>query len=82
MTYQSFYELQRRNRFVNKLVIFVPVVVEGDRIAIVFINAGRCDGRASKVSANVLGYDGRIAEALTFLKESPICSCISFRRAV
>jgi hypothetical protein len=53
MANQSFYELQRRNRFVNKLVIFMPVVVEGDRIAIVFINAGSCDGRASKVSANV-----------------------------
>lgn len=62
MTNQSFYELQCRNGFGNKLVIFMPVVVEGDRIAIVFINTGGCNGRASKVSANVLGYDGRIAE--------------------
>lgn len=62
MANQSFYELQCRNRFVNELVIFVSVVVEGDRIAIVFINAGSCDGRTPKISANVLGDDGRIAE--------------------
>ena len=62
MANQSFYEIQCRNCFVNELVIFMPVVVEGDRITIIFINAGSCDGRAPKVSANVLGYDGRIAE--------------------
>lgn len=47
------HELQSGNGFVNKSVVFVPVVVKCDRITVV-----------------------------TFLKESPILFCISFKRAV
>lgn len=59
---KSFHEIQYGNGFINKLVVFMPVVVEGDRITVIFINTGSGDNRASKVSADVFGDNGRIAE--------------------
>lgn len=36
---QSFHEIQYGNGLVNKFVVFVPVVVKGNRVTVIFINA-------------------------------------------
>lgn len=59
---KPFHEIQYGNGLVNKLVVFVPVIVEGNRVTIVLINAGSGNNRAPEISADVFGDDGRIAE--------------------
>lgn len=56
------HEIQNGNGLVNKLVIFVSVVVECHEFTIIFINARNGDHGSSEISANVSGNGGRIAE--------------------
>lgn len=70
--YKSFHEIQHGNGLVNKLVVFVPVVVESNRITIIFINAGSGDNRASKISADVFGDNRRIAEVWFGIDVKPV----------
>lgn len=72
MSDKSFHEFQYRNGFVNKFVVFMPVVVESNKITIIFINAGGGDNRAPEVSADVSGDDGRIAEVWFGIDIKPI----------
>ena len=69
---KSFHEIQYGNGFKNKLVVFMSVVVEGDRIAIIFINTGSGDNRSSKVSADVFCDNGRIAEIRFCIDIKPV----------
>lgn len=46
-------EFHDRNGFPHIFVILVAVVVEGDEVAIVTVNARNSDHRPSKVAANV-----------------------------
>lgn len=66
------HELQSRNGFVNKSVVFVPVVVECDKITIVSVNAGGGNNRAAEVSADVFCDNGRIAEIRFGIDVEPI----------
>ena len=59
---KSFYEIQCGNGLINKLIVLMPIVVEGDRVAVIFINARSSNHRASQVSADVFGDNGGIAE--------------------
>ena len=59
---KSFHEIQYGKGFINKFVVFVSVVVESNRITIVFVNAGSGNNRSSEVSADVFSDNGRIAE--------------------
>lgn len=59
---EPLHEIQNGNGLVNKLVIFVSVVVECHEPAIIFINARSGDYGSSEISADVSGNDGRIAE--------------------
>ena len=63
MSDETLYEIQNRDGFINKFVIFVSVVVESHEITIVFINAGSGNYRASEISANVFSNGCRIGEA-------------------
>ena len=44
-----------RDGFFNVNVIFMSIVVEGDKVTIIFINTGSGDDRAAKITANVFG---------------------------
>lgn len=54
---EPLHEIQNGNGLVNKLVIFVSVVVECDEFTIIFINARSGDYGSSEISANVSGND-------------------------
>lgn len=59
---KPFHEIQYWNGLVNKFVVFVPVVVESNRITIVLVDAGSGDSRTPKISADIFGDDGRITK--------------------
>lgn len=50
---QKGYEVQSRNCFLYKSIVFVAVVMESNIFTIVRINAAQCDDRASKVAGDV-----------------------------
>ena len=50
---EHFYKVHYGYRSGNKDVIFVPVVVKGNCIAIIVINAGSCNHRSAKVTSDV-----------------------------
>ena len=50
-------ELHGRDGFFYILFIFMAVVMEGDRVAIIFVNPGSSDDGAPKVASNVF-HDG------------------------
>ncbi len=46
-------ELHSRNCFFHILIVFMPVIVEGNHISIIFINTGSSNNRAAKVTSDV-----------------------------
>ena len=54
---ETFYELHNRKRFFDIGVIFVAVVMESDKVAIIFVNPGGGNNRASQIAPNVF-YGG------------------------
>ena len=62
---QSFDEIHGRNGFVDKTVIFVSVVMEGDGISnfVIGINTGSSNDGAPKISTDVFENSGRAAFA-------------------
>ena len=62
---QSFDEIHGRNGFVDKTVIFVSVVMEGDGICnfVIGINTGSSNDGAPKISTDVFENSGRAAFA-------------------
>ena len=44
----------------NQFVILMAVIVEGDHVTIIFVNAGSGDDRAAKVAPNVFGDNLRV----------------------
>lgn len=63
VTDQSFDEIHGRNGFVDKTVILVSVVMEGDGISnfVIGINTGSSNDGATKISADVFENSGRTA---------------------
>ena len=57
MSDKPLYEFHNRDSFFYILVIFVPVVVESDKVAVIFVNPGSSDDGAPKVASNVF-HDG------------------------
>ena len=53
MADEPFDEINDRNGFLNILFIFVAVIMKSNLSAIVMIDSGSSDNRASKISANV-----------------------------
>ena len=54
---ETFYELHNRKRFFGIGIIFVAVVMEGDKAAIIFVNPGGGNNRTSQIAPNVF-YGG------------------------
>ena len=54
---ETFYELHNRKRFFDIGVIFVAVVMESDKVAIIFVNPGGGNNRTSQIAPNVF-YGG------------------------
>lgn len=55
-------EFHCRKGFCYRDIIFVSIIVEDDIFTIVIINAGSCDYRATKISADILEDFFRIAK--------------------
>lgn len=56
MAYETLNEFHNRNRFFHILFIFMAVVMESDKVAVIFINPGGGNNGTSKVASNVF-YD-------------------------
>ena len=54
---EALYEFHNRNSFFHVLVIFMAVVVESDKISIIFINPRSGDYRTAKITTDIF-YDG------------------------
>lgn len=53
---EPFYEIHNRNGLFHILVIFVPVVMESDRVAVIFVNPGCGDDGTPEIAADI--FDG------------------------
>lgn len=60
--YQQFDEFDGRKGYRNKAVIFMPVIVEAYGVAVIGIDPGKGDDRATKVAANIFDDGFRVAE--------------------
>lgn len=58
---EAFDESKDGDGLCNQFIILMAVIVKGDHVTIIFINAGGGDNRPSKVSADVFGDDPGIA---------------------
>lgn len=50
---QPLYEFHNRDSLFYILIIFVPVVMEGDKVTIIIVNSGSGDDGPSKIASNV-----------------------------
>lgn len=57
MADQAFDEIDSWNRFLDILVILVPVIVKSNRLSVIAVNPGGGDGRAAEVTADIF-YNG------------------------
>lgn len=60
-----FYEIHNRNGFFHIPVIFVLVVMESDKAAVIFVNPGCGDDGATGIAANI--FDGCLGTAFVWL---------------
>ena len=57
MADEAFYELHNRDGFFHIFVIFMPVVMESDKVAIIFINPGSGNHGSSEITPDIF-YHG------------------------
>ena len=50
---ETSYELHNRKRFFDIGIIFMAVVMEGDKVAIIFVDPGGGNNRTSQIASNV-----------------------------
>lgn len=55
---KTLYEFHNGNRFFHILIIFMTVVMEGDKVAVIFINPGGGNDGTAKVASDV--FDDRL----------------------
>lgn len=55
VTDQTLHEFQNGNGFGNQLIIFMSIVMEGNEISIIAINAGCSNCRTTKIPADIFG---------------------------
>ena len=53
MSNQTFNEINSRNGFNDEFVIFMAVVMKGNRVAIIVINARGSDDRATEIATDI-----------------------------
>lgn len=59
---EQFDKINGGKGFFNKRIVFVPVIVESHRTAVIGINPGKCDNRAPKVAADIFDNGIRVAK--------------------
>lgn len=53
MPNEPFYEIHNRDRFFHIYIILMPVIMEGNKVAVIFINPGGRNDRPAKIAADV-----------------------------
>lgn len=53
MSDEAFYELHNRKSFLNIGVIFVAVIMEGNKVTIIFVNPGSCNYGTTQITPDV-----------------------------
>ena len=61
MLSQSCDEIKYRNCLCNKFIIFMAIVMKGNEITIIGINAGSCNDRSAEITTDIFDYLRRIA---------------------
>ena len=61
MSDQALDELHDRDSFLHIFAILMAVVMEGDEVAVIFVNAGSGDDRASQITADIFEDRFRVA---------------------
>ena len=61
MADQALDELHDRDSFLHIFVVLMAVVMESDEVAVIFVNAGSGDGRASQIAADIFDDRFRVA---------------------
>ena len=64
MYYKTLDKIVGRDSFVNKRIVFVTFVVEGDVFAVIAIDSGLCDNGATKIAPNVIDEVANFALSL------------------
>lgn len=55
-------EVNGRDRFLYVFIIFMPVVMKGNRITIIAVYSGSCDNRPAKITADISDDCLRVTE--------------------
>lgn len=58
MLYEELNEVDGREGFLDKDIVFMPVVMESDVFAVIGVNAGKSNDRPSQVTADI--FDNRV----------------------
>ena len=60
MADQTLYKLHDRDGLFHICIILMAVVMEGNEVTIIFVNAGSCDHRTAKIAADILDNSFRV----------------------
>ena len=60
MADQTLYKFHDRDGLFHILIIFMAIVMEGNEVTIIFVNAGSCDHRTAKIAADILDNSFRV----------------------
>ena len=60
MADQTLYKLHDRDGFFHILIILMAIVMEGNEVAIIFVNAGSGDHRTAKIAADIFDSSFRV----------------------
>lgn len=58
---EPLYEIHNRDRFFHICIILMPVIMEGNKVAVIFINPGGRNDRPAKIAADVFNNSSGIA---------------------
>lgn len=58
---EALYEIHGRDRFFHIGIILMPVIMEGDKATVIFIDPGGSNGRTAKIAADVFNNSPGIA---------------------
>lgn len=61
MSDQAIYEFHDRDGFFHINIVFMTVIVEGNKVPIVLVDTGCCNNGSAKVTADIFGNDFGIA---------------------
>lgn len=62
VTNEPFYEINGRDSFLYVFVIFMTIVMEGDRITVIVINSGSSNNGTAKITADIFDNCSRVTK--------------------